>query len=454
MRSFEEKVLDTISREDLLAPGQRVVVALSGGRDSVAELCALGNLGYECAAVHVNFHLRGEESLRDEAFVRSLCGRMGVELFVHECDAKGYAARSGQSVEMAARELRYNYFALAAGKLAAPVAVAHHRDDNVETMLLNLARGTGLRGLCGMAYKSRRAANAGTPYTLVRPLLDVSRAEVQRYLQEIKQPYVDDSTNFVADVKRNKLRLEIIPLLAELNPSIGKTMQDEIRLLSSAYKIYRQSVDSFLMKRKVNIYGDEILETKDLGECASLEALLFEWLSPRGFNSAQISQMAGNPCGNELSRAETDDYLLARQHGRYALIKKATLPVGVDELLPEDGEVVVAGGKIEVAHTDKVPDRVQLCSPQYAFLRERAVYPPLRIRNVRPGDAFSPFGMRGRKLVGDFLKDAKVPVEERLRQLVVYDKEKIVWLVGRRTDNRVRVEPGESHIIRIKVSAP
>lgn len=453
MRGFEEKVLGTIKREDLLAPGQRVIVALSGGRDSVAELCALAGLGYECAAVHVNFRLRGKESMRDEMFVRSLCERMGVELFVHECDAREYAARSGQSVEMAARELRYDYFAIVAEELAAPVAVAHHRDDNVETVLLNLARGTGLRGLCGMAYKSARTANGHAPYTLVRPLLDVSRGEVQRYLQEKKQPYVDDSTNFVADVKRNKLRLEIIPLLAELNPSIGKTIQEEIRLLSSTYKIYRQSVDDFLMKRKYNCYGDEILEAEDVRECGSLEALLFEWLSPRGFNRVQISQMARNPYGEEISRAETGDCLLVRQHGSYVLVRKSTLPGDVDELLPNEGEVVVAGKKIEVTHTGEVSDGVQLRSPQYAFLRECAVCPPLRVRAARPGDVFSPFGMDGRKLVGDFLKDAKVPIEERMRQLVVYDKEKIVWLVGRRTDNRVRVEPGESLIIRIRVSA-
>lgn len=452
MRSFEEKVNRTIERERLLVPGQRVIVALSGGRDSVAELCVLKNLGYKCAAVHVNFQLRGDESFRDELFVRNLCERLDVDLFVREYNTRVYAAQSKQSVEMAARELRYNYFALVADKLAAPVAVAHHRDDNNETMLLNLIRGTGLRGLCGMAYKSQRVSNAKNPYMLLRPLLDVSRSEVQSYLQEIKQVYVDDSTNFVDEVKRNKLRLEIIPRLSKLNPSIGETLQREIKLLSYTYEVYHQSIKHFLSKLKYNCFGDEIFEAEDLKNRCSIEALLFEWLSPKGFNSVQILQIANDSFKNEMSRIETDDYIIARQHGRYVLIQRSTLPVGVDKLLPAEGVVVIAGHKIETTRASKYPDSRILRSPQYCFLREDALCPPLRVRGVMPGDAFSPFGMTGRKSVGDFLKDTKVPIEERLRQLVVYDSEKIVWLVGRRTDNRVRIEPTESHIICIKVS--
>lgn len=454
MRGFEKKVSFTIEREHLLAPGQRVIVALSGGRDSVAELCVLKKLGYKCAAVHVNFQLRGGESSRDELFVRNLCGRLGVELFVRRYNTHGYAAQSKQSIEMAARELRYNYFALVAEKLDAPVAVAHHRDDNNETVLLNLVRGTGLRGLCGMAYKSQRTPNINKPYIIVRPLLDVSRSEVQSYLQEIKQVYVDDSTNFVADVKRNKLRLEIIPQLAELNPSIGVTIQGEIKWFGSAYKIYHQYIKQFFMRLRYNHFGDESFEAEDIKDCYSQEALLFEWLSPKGFNSVQILQIANSSYDNEISRIETDKYILARQRGRYVLIRKSTLPVSVDELLPEEGEVVVAGQKIEIARVSKYPDMGLLRSSQYSFLREGALCPPLRVRGVRSGDVFSPFGMTGRKSVCDFLKDAKVPVEERLRQLVVYDSEKIVWLVGRRTDNRVRIEPTESSIICMKVSIP
>ncbi len=188
----------------------RVLVALSGGADSVALLRLLLDSGTDLACLHCNFHLRGEESRRDELFVRQLCQELGVELHVKHFDTAPYARSKGLSIEMAARELRYAWFREMLAQLGAQhIAVAHHMDDQAETVLLNLLRGTSIRGICGM-----RPVNGH----VIRPLLGFTRQQLLDHLSALGQPYVTDSTNNEADCQRNKLRLEVIPLLRQINP--------------------------------------------------------------------------------------------------------------------------------------------------------------------------------------------------------------------------------------------
>ena len=217
--SFLQRIQATIRQHDLLPQpngAEVVLVALSGGADSVALLRALLELGYRCEAAHCNFHLRGEESDRDELFVADLCHTLGVTLHKTDFQTADYAREHGVSIEMAARDLRYGFFHqfMDTGHYTA-VAVAHHRDDNAETILLNIIRGTGLQGLTGMPY-----SNNG----IVRPLLDVSREDITDYLRDVGQNYVTDSTNLTPDVKRNAVRLKLMPLLRELNPAITDTL--------------------------------------------------------------------------------------------------------------------------------------------------------------------------------------------------------------------------------------
>ena len=195
-----------------------MLIALSGGADSVALLLMMHERGEAEAAAHCNFHLRGEESNRDEQFVRDLCQKLGVRLFVKHFNTEEEAQRTGESIEMAARRLRYDWFeALRKAHGFSNVAVAHHRDDNAETILLNLVRGTGLRGLTGM--ESERPG-------VVRPLLNLSRRDILNYLQARHQPFVTDSTNADTHFRRNKLRHEVLPLLAEMNPNVVRTLND------------------------------------------------------------------------------------------------------------------------------------------------------------------------------------------------------------------------------------
>ena len=228
------KVESFISRHKLLTPGAKVLVALSGGADSVALLVALLKLGYHCEAVHCNFHLRGAESDRDEAFVKQLCEKKGVKLTTAHFDTAAHAKAHGISIEMAARELRYKLFEeLRSSCGAEAIAVAHHRDDSAETVLLNLIRGTGIKGLRGIQPRNGN---------IVRPLLCVGRADIIDYLEWRGEKFVTDSTNLTTDYTRNKIRLEVIPKLAEINPSILDSLAATAQRIAEAELIYSHSI--------------------------------------------------------------------------------------------------------------------------------------------------------------------------------------------------------------------
>lgn len=223
------KVADFIAKHQLLSPSGLHLVALSGGADSVALLRILRDLGYRIEAAHCNFHLRGAESDRDEQFVKDLCNSLKITLHLIHFDTAGYSSLHQVSIEMAARELCYGFFRQLCQDIGAEtVCVAHHRDDAVETFLMNLLRGSGIHGLTGIRPKNG---------LVVRPLLGVGRQEIVDYLHSIGQDYVTDSTNLHDDVLRNKLRLNVLPLLKDINPSAAENIDKTARFLQETEKI-------------------------------------------------------------------------------------------------------------------------------------------------------------------------------------------------------------------------
>ena len=221
---IQQRITQYIEKNHLFSSDSKILVALSGGADSVALLRILHTAGYHCEAAHCNFHLRGEESNRDESFVRQLCLKYNIRLHTADFNTTQYAAEKHISIEMAARELRYNWFEEIKNKYRADViAVAHHQDDSIETMLLNLIRGTGITGLLGI--RPRNGA-------IVRPLLCVNRKEIIQYLQNIEQDYVTDSTNLEDEYTRNKIRLNLLPLMEEINPSVKNSLVETSNYLN------------------------------------------------------------------------------------------------------------------------------------------------------------------------------------------------------------------------------
>lgn len=424
---MEKRVSDFILRHHLLDPDVLHLVALSGGADSVCLLLLLLRLGYRVEAMHCNFHLRGEESDRDEAFVESLCQDKGVPLHLAHFDTRAYADLHHVSIEMAARELRYSWFEQLRRDLgAATICVAHHSDDNVETILMNLLRGTGLRGLQGI--QPRRGH-------IVRPLLCVSREEIEQWLHEQGQPFVTDSTNTVADVVRNKLRLDIIPRLKDVFPQANSNILSTAHLVSEALRVYDHAISEQL--RLIAGDGSSISIDELLHE-PSPESLLFEWLSPKGFSShtiLQLSQMLPTiSSGREWSSAT---HTLVCHSGRLLLsaIEEQRGPL----LIPEPGTYVY-DDKTKLRLTIHEGQHIERDNPNVCCADASTIAFPLELRHIRQGDRFRPLGMKGTRLVSDFLTDLHLSIIDKRRQLVLCDAHgNIIWLIGRRMDDRFKV---------------
>lgn len=273
-----------IHTNKLLSKDGLHLVALSGGADSVALLLVLADLGYSVEAVHCNFHLRGEESNRDESFCRELCESAGIRLHVVHFDTQSFAKLHGISIEMAARDLRYSYFHQLKKDLGAEsICVAHHKDDLAETVLMNLVRGTGLLGLTGIRPKNG---------DVVRPFLCVGRKDIEAFLASRGQEFVTDSTNLVDDVTRNNVRLNIIPLLKRINPSVTDSVASTAQHVADALKLLEESTDEWIAKCTRS--ADETIEIniKALLGSPSPNHILYSILSRRGIPSQIITEIS------------------------------------------------------------------------------------------------------------------------------------------------------------------
>jgi len=437
------KVADFIGKHQLLSHDGLHLVALSGGADSVALLLILRRLGYRIEAAHCNFHLRGEESDRDEDFVKSLCKKLEIPLHVIHFDTEEYASIHQVSIEMAARDLRYGYFRQLCQDLgAASVCVAHHRDDAVETLLMNLLRGSGIHGLTGIRPKNG---------LIVRPLLCVSREEIEDYLHSIGQDYVTDSTNLVDDVVRNKIRLRVLPLLSEINPKAAENIFKTSRYLFEAERIINQSIDNQKV-RLIQGNPDSFLQTVSIPQLLRLpspEIFLYEWLAPYGFNTTQTEQISSQLTGESGREFLTSTHTLVID--RETLILMPLQPPMKTIKIPEEGRYryneefffdIRLTNDISISKSD---DCVTLDAATVRF--------PLTVRPVQTGDRFCPFGMEGHRLVSDFLTDCKRSLIDKRRQLLVTDRDgQIIWVVGLRSDNRFRVTEKTLEIMRLTIS--
>ena len=421
-----------IKKERLLSRKGLHLVALSGGADSVALLRILLDMGYRVEAVHCNFHLRGDESNHDEQFVKNLCLNHDVPLHLIHFDTAEYASLHQVSIEMAARELRYRYFGQLRQDIGAEtVCVAHHRDDAVETFLMNLLRGSGIHGLTGIRPRNGY---------IVRPLLCVSRQDILQYLDSIGQNYVTDSTNLVDDVLRNKIRLRLIPLLDEMSPGASDNIARTATYLSEAEKVY----NAFCSVTEGNA-SPLSLPISDIKDFPSPLCLLYEWLSPLGFNRTQIEQLLvsldGSPGSKEFS-SPTHTLVIDRERLVVEPVSDPMRPV----CIPEPGNYRMSDGRL--LKVESSSDITISKTPDCATIDLSKVQFPLTLRPVREGDAFCPFGMTGHRLVSDYLTDLKLSVLEKRRQLVVTDAtDTILWLVGYRTDNRFRVTNDTNNIL-------
>ena len=433
------KVEKYISKHNLIAYGGKVLVALSGGADSVALLIVLHRLGYKCEAAHCNFHLRGKESDRDEQFVKTLCQRLGIKLHVTHFDTAQEAQERGISIEMAARELRYIFFEKLRAEIGAEaIAVAHHRDDSAETLLLNLIRGTGIRGLHGIQPQNGY---------VVRPLLCVSRTDITEYLKWRGEEYVTDSTNLTSDYTRNKIRLEVIPKLGEINASILESLAATATRIGEAERIYSKAIDEAIARVKSgNVINIELLKK----EVAPV-TLLFEILSPLGFNSTQAANVYDTIDSDGTRRVDNGKWCVIKERRELVIMPCEEPQEQCNAVLPCEGTFDTPHGTLHITKElfDGNIPRQRNC----ACIDADKAAQPLTLRHTANGDRFAPFGMCGTKLVSDYLTDRKKSAIEKQRQLVVTDANgTIVWLVDERPAAQCSVTSSTKEVIMLRWS--
>ena len=456
------KVKTYIDTHKLLRPDGRYIVGLSGGADSVALLLILKELGYYVEAAHCNFHLRGKESQRDEEYCINLCKEEDVKLHLTHFQTAEYAELHKVSIEMAARTLRYNYFETLRQDIGADaVCVAHHRDDSVETVLLNLLRGTGLRGLMGIRPRNKH---------IIRPLLACSKADIEAYLAAKGQVFVTDSSNLVADVKRNKLRLEVVPTLKEINPSFDDTIMKMSESIGEAQKIINASLKSAFSSIVSVENGDADtlfsqlqdgtpkqalpnlrIDIAALKAYVSPEYFLFYLLIPYGFTSPQVRGIASSLSSESGKEYITDSYtLLFDRKMMLVSQREKTAPKPLE--LPETGKYIYSEQCCIEIKEETVDSNFTIPTAINEIVVDKAkVHFPLVLRRTATADRFRPFGMRGSKLVSDYLTNLKVDAVSKRKQLVLVDGNgEIMWLVGRRSSETYRIGSTTTTALRIR----
>ncbi|MDE6206847.1 MAG: tRNA lysidine(34) synthetase TilS [Muribaculaceae bacterium] len=442
INSFESVVRNYIRREQLLRPDGPVIVTLSGGADSVALLAVLTALGYDCRAAHCNFHLRGEESMRDMAHAAGICNTLGVDLYVKDFDVPARQAATGESVEMACRELRYKWFAdLVHRERAQAIAVGHHQEDRIETFMLNLARGTGIRGLVSMRPRNQ---------LVVRPLLCVCREDIETYLHLRGLEWIVDSSNNSDEHRRNRVRRHVMPTFERHFLGVDASILTTVSNLEAAESLYQYAVDN-IIKATTDTAG---IDLEALARYPESATVLFEYLRPRGFNMAQVENILADTTVSGRRYLSADGRYVAELSRQYLRVSDATSAVAADEVYPVDlRQSIFEPVRIDVSYhpvTDFHPEDV---GPVVAYIDAAATGPAAewQLRHARRGDTMVPFGRRRGKLLSDIFCQAKYTAAQKREAWLLTRNGEIVWIPGLRCSGLFAIGPDTKEYIRLEL---
>lgn len=438
---------DTIKQNNLFSPKDKLLLAVSGGVDSIVlcELCK--QAGYDFNIAHCNFKLRGEESKRDEQFVRELGKRYGVEVLVKEFDTQKFATENKLSAQEAARNLRYEWFEeLVVSRSSKDnvrnlLLTAHHADDNNETLLMNFFRGTGLHGLTGIPLSINY---------IRRPLLLFSKNELLEFANANKLEFAEDSSNQSSKYTRNYFRNELIPAIGKVYPQVKENLQDNIKRFVAIEKLYLLSVEE-LKKKLCRHNGNEIhIPVKQLMGYDNT-ALIYEIISPFGFNERQVNELiklAASNSGKYIQSPENNYRIIKHRHWFIITPVKA---LESDNIIIEEGakEIRFALGNLNLETTTNhklqtTNDSVSLDLKDIKF--------PLLLRKWKTGDYFYPLGMQKKKKLNRFFIDQKLSKTEKENAWVIESNQRIVWVVGHRIDDRFKITEKTKEVVRLQLT--
>ena len=457
------KFREFIKKEGLFQQKDKLLIAVSGGVDSVV-LCALCKAeGYDFVMAHCNFQLRGPESERDAAFIKELADKLGVELFVKNFETKKYAADNKLSIQVAARELRYAWFyELCETTNHKPqtgryILTAHHADDNIETLLMNFFKGTGISGLRGILPAQGK---------IIRPLLFARKTELSAYAITENLSYVEDSSNLSDIYTRNYFRNKLIPDLQKVYPQVEDNLAGNLQRFREIEWLYHQSID-LLKKKLLERKGNEVhIPVLKLNKTQPLSTIVYEIIRDYGFTAHQVTDVIG------LLQSDSGKYIKSLSHrilkNRNWLIISPHVSTGADNILLEENDSTVefSVGKMEIKRismganfTHDLKDKLPTGSygqarDHIASLDIRNICFPLLLRKWRTGDYFYPLGMNRKKKLSRFFIDRKLSLLQKEKVWVVESDRKIIWVVGMRIDERFKITESTKTILQLDLTGP
>jgi len=418
----------------------KLLIAVSGGIDSVVLTHLCHALGLNFSLAHCNFNLRAEESHKDEAFVLELAEALDVEVFIQNFDTEAYAKAHKRSIQMAARELRYDWFKELAEQLQFDyILTAHHADDNLETFLINFTRGTGLNGLTGIPMIKNN---------IVRPLLSFSRAQIETFAKKENILWREDASNASRKYLRNKLRHEVVPILKEINPQLLDSFQNTLVNLNDTADIVEESLDAFSKRAIQSI--DKFGITYKISEFKKVhnpKAYLYEIFKGYGFTEWNDIVNLLEAQSGKLVRSNSHrlikhrDFLILTDLGNSAQSKEALF---INELA---NDIETPIGELSFENVEGLFD----VSKSTIFVDKDVLKFPLEFRLWKEGDIFQPIGMTGKKKISKYLKDEKVSLVEKENTWILASDNKVVWLVGKRADDRFKVTKNTKNIIKVTI---
>ena len=434
-----EQFREYITSNHLINKGDRILVALSGGVDSMVLAELLRHEGYDIAFAHCNFHLRGAESDGDEQFVRDYAERVGVKLFVKQFNTLEFVENQKVSVEMAARELRYAWFNELLNSGFNKLALAHHADDQIETFFINLLRGSGIKGL-----KAMQPCNS----MCIRPLLWASREEIKKFAIENGIQWREDSTNSDTIYLRNKIRHDLMPVFDSIKPDAREKILESVNHLSAENQLYREllkekisqieTINGILHSIEKSSLKQSVIPTEGRNFIQSKQ-LLFEYIRNFGFSFSQCESIFAALDADPGKDFYSNDYQLVVEKDSIEIFPKAFNAVNVLKAL-------------KVSQFEKTPNfKLQTSNLNIAQLDYDTLKLPLKTRFWQQGDRFRPLGMRGTKLVSDFFNDLNFTAfQKKTTPVLVDSNDNIVWIVGYRIDDRYKITDKTKTIYEIK----
>jgi len=432
-----------IKKQDLFQQKDKLLIAVSGGVDSVV-LCELTKqVGYDFAIAHCNFQLRGDDSNRDEKFVQELATKYGVPFYIKHFDTTTISKQEKKSIEETARDLRYTWFEeLRKANSFNYILTAHHADDNIETVMMQFFRGTGIKGLRGIMPKQNN---------IVRPLLFAKRSELETFLADNKLTHITDHTNFENDYTRNNFRNNILPLIEKNYPGAKENILKNIARFTGVAELYQQSIDQHkkkLLERKGNEVHIPILK---LLKTVPLETVVYEIIKEYGFTAHQTTDVI------TLLQSETGKYIQSPTHkiikNRNWIIISPNQSTEAQHILIEENDNRVEFGHktIELQRFQNTNYKIQN-SVSVAQISSDNIKFPLLLRKWKQGDYFYPLGMQKKKKLSRFFIDQKLSLSDKQNAWVIELDKKIVWIVGLRIDNRFKITPATKQVLTLTVS--